>query len=90
MQELETQNEYADNPGLRRYAIQSPSRRIPKRGISMNKFVLHLLDETLLTGKRKKYHDDLDHLAGTWTEKEAEEFEAHISDFEKIDPDDWK
>jgi len=23
----------------------------------MNKFVLHLLDETLLTGKRKKYND---------------------------------
>ena len=68
-------------------ALQEESR---KRGISMNKFVLNLLDETLLTGKRKKYHDDLDHLAGTWTEKEAKEFEDHITDFEKIDPDDWK
>lgn len=68
-------------------ALQAESK---KRGVSMNRFVLNLLGETLLTGKRKNRHGDLDDLAGTWTEKEAEEFESHITDFEKIDPDDWK
>lgn len=68
-------------------ALQAESR---KRGISMNKFVLSVLCDTLLPEKRKRYHDDLDHLAGTWTQKDADEFEMHVADFEKIDMDDWK
>lgn len=61
-----------------------------KRGLSMNKFVLNILEETLLTGKKKRYNDDLEHLAGTWTDEEAEEFALHVKDFEKIDLDEWK
>ena len=31
----------------------------------------------------------LDHFMGTWTEKEAREFQKSIEDCERIDPEDW-
>ncbi|MFP4179850.1 MAG: hypothetical protein ACLFSA_07320 [Spirochaetaceae bacterium] len=37
-----------------------------------------------------KTYDDLDHLAGTWSEAEAREFEEYISPFEQIDEEMWK
>lgn len=39
-------------------------------------------------GKRKVYHD-LDHLAGTWSEQEAQDFEKNIKAFESIDKELW-
>jgi len=56
----------------------------------MNKLVLTFVGETLLARKTKIYHDDLNHLAGTWTDKDAKKFEANVDDFEKIDLDVWK
>lgn len=35
-------------------------------------------------------HDDLDHLAGTWNEREAAEFEQAIAGFEAVDENLWK
>lgn len=57
------------------------------RRTSMNKLVLEILRQNLT---KKKYYHDLDHLAGTWTAEEAEEFEKHISPFEQIDEEMWK
>jgi nitronate monooxygenase len=34
------------------------------------------------------YHD-LDHLAGTWSDKDYSEFQKKVADFEKIDKDLW-
>lgn len=39
-------------------------------------------------GKRKVYHD-LDHLAGTWSEQDAQDFEKNIRSFESIDKELW-
>ncbi|MDB5289220.1 MAG: hypothetical protein JWL69_461 [Phycisphaerales bacterium] len=36
-----------------------------------------------------EYHD-LDFLAGTWTEADAQEFTAAAADFDRIDPELWK
>jgi hypothetical protein len=36
-----------------------------------------------------EYHD-LDHLAGTWTKEETEEFLKNIAEFEHIDPNLWR
>jgi len=35
-------------------------------------------------------HDDLDHLAGTWSNKDYKEFQKKIKDFETIDATMWK
>lgn len=68
-------------------------RRAKQKKTSMNKAVIDLLEES--TGTRAhipapvRYHD-LDHLAGTWTEKEAAAFETLITEQRRIDPELWK
>jgi hypothetical protein len=37
----------------------------------------------------QRYHD-LDHLAGTWSPEEAEEFRRASADFEQVDPSLWQ
>lgn len=58
---------------------------------SINKTAIRLLREALGLDKKKyrTYHD-LDHLAGTWTLKEYEQFQESIKDFETIDEELWK
>jgi hypothetical protein len=36
------------------------------------------------------FYDDLDHLAGTWSVKDAAEFERVTAVFEKVDEEMWK
>ena len=40
--------------------------------------------------KRIVIYDDLDHLAGTWSLNDLNEFENATSAFEKVDEDMWK
>ena len=40
--------------------------------------------------KRTAVCDDLDHLAGTWSAQDADEFESATAVFEKVDEDMWK
>ena len=35
--------------------------------------------------KRTKIYHDLDHLAGTWSEKDLREFQKNVEDLEKVD-----
>lgn len=60
---------------------------------SINKMMLRLLKSALGIGEKKPtfpiYHD-LDHLAGTWTKEDEEEFNANTKAFEKIDEELWK
>lgn len=59
-------------------------------GQSVNKLVIETLKAALLGGERKsRRHNDLDHLAGTWSEEEAVAFEKATSGFESIDPELW-
>lgn len=59
--------------------------------VSVNAVILDLLKTGLGIQKTKQaiYHD-LDALAGTWSEKKAQNFLENISDFEKIDKEIWK
>lgn len=61
-------------------------------GISVNALTLKLLRETLGIEKKKRVvtYNDLDHLAGTWSEQDAVEFEQVTAVFEKADEDMWK
>ncbi len=61
-----------------------------RRGISINKLVLDVLLETFLEKKKRNREDDLSHLAGTWSGKEAAAFDAAVADFETVDLKDWK
>ncbi|MDE2768977.1 MAG: hypothetical protein OXO54_09825 [Chloroflexota bacterium] len=72
-------------------AIQGLARR---EGISLNKAALRLLRKGagLADGSegRRKIGSSLDHLIGTWTQAEADEFDAALQEFEKIDEEMWK
>lgn len=61
------------------------------QNISVNRLVLMLIERGVGYSrqlKKAKYHD-LDKFAGTWSEKEAKEFEKNTEPFEKIDEDLW-
>lgn len=68
-------------------------QRAKQKKTSVNKAVISLLEESLEKKPQKKekvrYHD-LDHLAGSWTKEEAEEFDKITKSFRTIDPDLWK
>jgi len=59
---------------------------------SVNSVILRIIKESLGIDKKRRdaVYDDLDHLAGTWSEQDATEFESATSVFEKVDEDMWK
>jgi len=64
-----------------------------ERGWSLSKTVTRLLEAQLLPpspplGGRR--HLDLDHLAGSWSRDEAEEFDRALRDQRRIDPELWE
>jgi hypothetical protein len=68
-------------------------RRAEQEKMSLNKTVVRLLEEGTGLQEKKKgksLHDDLDGLAGVWTQKEARDFERALQKQRTIDPDLWK
>ena len=67
-------------------------RRTRDEGLSFNKTVLHMLEEALglQQGSSKVRHHDLDHLAGTWSQEEADEFDAALAEQRRIDSELWE
>jgi hypothetical protein len=67
-------------------------KRAQKEG-SLNRAVIKLLEESVgmgaKNGKARRYHD-LDHLFGSWTKAQADEFDRALAEQRKIHPDDWK
>jgi plasmid stability protein len=65
-----------------------------RRGTSMNRVVLALLKEAVGVsngnGRYQTVFDDLDHLAGTWSRKEAEVFEQSLKQQRTIDEKLWQ
>lgn len=63
-----------------------------KEGTSINAVTLRLIRESLGLDKRKRnvIYNDLDHLAGTWSQEEVAEFERNTAVFEKVDEEIWK
>jgi DNA polymerase III delta subunit len=64
-----------------------------QQGLSINRYLLHLIKEAvgLANGGllREQEFDDLDALAGTWTEDDFEEFEASLKEQRQIDEEIW-
>jgi len=63
-----------------------------EQGISVNRLVLNLLKESLKLRARRRggVYEDLDHLAGTWDESDAAEFEKNTAVFSQVDEELWK
>jgi plasmid stability protein len=66
--------------------------RARREDTSVNTVMLKILKESLGIEKKKRnvIHDDLDHLAGTWSLNDLAEFQNATSVFEKVDEDMWK
>ncbi|MBF8277651.1 MAG: hypothetical protein HW390_2724 [Candidatus Brocadiaceae bacterium] len=66
--------------------------RAKSEEMSVNGLILKMVNESLGIEKKKriKTYRDLDHLAGTWSEKDAKEFQERVTDMEKIDKELWK
>jgi DNA polymerase III delta subunit len=64
-----------------------------QQGLSINRYLLYLIKEAvgLANGGllREQEFDDLDDLAGTWTEADFEEFEANLKEQRQIDEEIW-
>ena len=63
-----------------------------REGISVNKKILILLQETLGLKKKNRLtaHHDLDDLAGTWSPEDEKDFRDKTKSFNQIDRDLWK
>jgi len=59
---------------------------------SVNTVMLRILRESLGIEKKKRtaVYNDLDHLAGTWSAEESDDFLRATAVFEKVDEDMWK
>ena len=78
--------------GLDDLTIKALKEKAKQEGTSVNMTLLKLLKEDLGLDKKKRMveYNDLDHLAGTWSDKEYKEFQKNQKDFETIDETLWK
>ena len=68
-------------------------RKAEQEKMSLNKTVVRLLEECTGRQRKKKempLYDDLDSLAGVWTQTEARDFEQALEKQRAIDPNLWK
>ena len=70
-------------------ALKEKARR---DGVSINALTLRIIREGLGLERKKRaaVYDDLDHLAGTWSDNDVADFEEATSIFEVVDQDLWK
>lgn len=65
-----------------------------EEGVSLNRSVHKLLRRGLASSDNKDdsgaIGNSLDHLIGTWTAEEADEFDRAVADFEVIDESMWE
>jgi plasmid stability protein len=78
--------------GLDDLTIKALKEKAKKEGSSVNAALVKLLQEALGLKKKKRtvVYNDLDHLAGTWSDKDYKEFLQATADFAKIDENVWK
>jgi len=58
-------------------------------GLSQNKTVKYLLQNTLLVDQKASKRESFADLFGKWTPKERDAFDERIKGFERIDESDW-
>jgi hypothetical protein len=78
--------------GLDAVAAARLKEEARKRGVSVNALLRSLVEEqlSLRPRARRRRHDDLDHLAGTWSADDASRFAAATAPFERVDLELWR
>ncbi len=78
--------------GLDDLTVAALKEKAKQEGTSVNAVLVKLLQEELGLKKKKRrvVYNDLNHLAGTWNDKDYKEFQKVIKDFESIDEKMWK
>jgi len=78
--------------GLDELTMKTLKEKAKREGASVNATLVNLLKEELGLKKKKRMvvYNDLDHLAGTWGDKEYKEFQKVMKDFETVDEAMWK
>jgi hypothetical protein len=77
--------------GLDDQMLAQLKNQASQEGCSLNSLVLRLLQgsgKPAQTNALKKF-DDLDALAGTWSDDDAADFAHHAAAFSEIDPAQW-
>jgi len=79
--------------GLNDQTLSRLKHQAEEEGSSLNSLVLRLLQDrgtdNLAGGSLRKF-DDLDALAGTWSDEEAEDFERNTAAFAEVDTALWR
>jgi len=67
-------------------------RKASEMSISMNELAKRLLAEALgiKTPAKPPHRDDFACFCGTWSERDAQEFEQRVADMEAVDAEDWQ
>lgn len=79
--------------GIDRKAVDRLKRQARSEGSSLNKLAVRLLQgeaPKLRGAAALQTYEDLDALAGTWTSRQAYQFEHGIAAFSEIDSALWK
>ena len=74
--------------------VEAVRKEAERKRTSVNKAVISLLERKAeghkKTAAQTREYDDLDALAGTWTKKEAAEFDKALAAQRTVDPELWK
>lgn len=80
--------------GIPEEISEAVRKEAERKGVSLNKAFITLLEKRTGTGKRERkekvVHHDLDHLSGTWTKRDAENFNRDLESLREIDEEVWK
>ena len=66
------------------------SEKSKKYGLSRNRTVKVILQNTLLADKKAARREMFSDLFGKWTKAEKAEFEENIKDFKRVNESDWQ
>lgn len=69
------------------------SEEAGRRGMTVDQLILQLIQTGISVERQPSMlpaYDDLDSLAGTWTDEQAAEFLSAIDDFELVDEKLWR
>ena len=63
-----------------------------KQGLSLNKTIKELLAKSLELNRKKKKdnREEFMELFGVWSENDLKEFNSAVSEFNQVDPGDWR
>jgi hypothetical protein len=77
--------------GVDEQSLRRLKQRAKKQGVSVNRLIADMLNSgTDIAAGKAAEHGDLDRLAGTWSAREAREFERATASFEQIDGELWR